>query len=100
MSTVKHPTLRYTALRLGVFAACWVVLATLAALGVLPAGVGTSHPLWLAVLALLVSAPLSLVLLRRQRDAMSERVADGIDRARQKLNANRTMEDTADDATA
>jgi hypothetical protein len=33
------------------------------------------------------------VVLRRQRDRMSERIVVGMDRAKRKLHANRTMED-------
>lgn len=90
-----HAALRYTALRLGVFLGCLVVVAVLAYVGVLPEGIGKSNPLWILLLALVVSAPLSYVLLRRQREAMSEQVAGGVDRAKAKLSANRAMEDDA-----
>ncbi|WP_323379479.1 DUF4229 domain-containing protein [Streptomyces durbertensis] len=90
-------TLRYTLMRFGLFGACFVVLATLAWLGVIPAGIGTSNPLWLLALSILISAPLSLVLLRKQRDAMSERLAPRMDRAsasfKKRLNANQGRED-------
>jgi hypothetical protein len=92
--SMRSATLRYTALRLGIFAASFVVIAALAYVGVLPEGIGASNPFWIALLAILVSAPISLVVLRRQRDAMSEQLAPRVARARERLNANRSMEDT------
>lgn len=97
-SRIRHATLRYTAMRLGVFGGCLVVVAVLAYLGVLPAGVGRSNPLWIVLLALVLSAPLSFVLLRGQRDAMSEQIVHGVDRAKQRLEENRSQEDEADEA--
>lgn len=93
MPAIKNPTLRYTAMRLGVFAACLAVLAVVAHFGLIPVGIGDSNGLWILVLAIAVSAPLSLVLLRRQRDAMSQQIAGSVGRAKQRLDANRTMED-------
>ncbi|MFD1832843.1 DUF4229 domain-containing protein [Streptomyces desertarenae] len=90
-----HAALRYTALRLGVFAACFVVVAVLAYVGVLPEAIGRANPLWLLMLAMVVSAPLSLVLLRRQRDEMSVQIAERVDRAKQRLAANQSQEDGA-----
>ncbi len=92
-SSTSHATFRYTALRLGIFAGCLVLVAVLAYVGVLPEGIGESNPLWILLLALVLSAPLSYVLLRRQRAAMAEQIAGGVDRAKTKLAANRTMED-------
>ncbi|URN14383.1 DUF4229 domain-containing protein [Streptomyces radiopugnans] len=88
-----HATLRYTAMRLGVFLACFVVVAVLAYVGVLPEAIGRANPLWLLMLAMVVSAPLSLVLLRRQRDEMSVQIAERVDRAKRKLAANQSQED-------
>jgi hypothetical protein len=89
----SHATLRYTAMRLGVFAACFVVVALLAYVGVLPEAIGKANPLWLLMLAMVVSAPLSLVLLRRQRDEMSVQITERVDRAKRKLAANQSQED-------
>ncbi|GAA2422155.1 DUF4229 domain-containing protein [Streptomyces macrosporus] len=89
----SHATLRYTALRLGIFAACFVVVAVLAYVGVLPEAIGKANPLWLLMLAMIVSAPLSVVLLRRQRDEMSEQIVERVDRAKRKIAANRSQED-------
>ncbi|ARQ69289.1 DUF4229 domain-containing protein [Streptomyces marincola] len=92
-------TLRYTGMRLGIFAVCFAVLAVLAYVGVIPESIGTANPLWLAVLAIVVSAPISLVVLRGQREAMSQQIVPRIERARSnakaKLDANRGMEDDA-----
>ncbi|MDT0380696.1 DUF4229 domain-containing protein [Streptomyces sp. DSM 42041] len=95
MSSTSHATLRYTTLRLGIFLGCLVLAAVLAYTGVLPEGIGRSNPLWILLLALVLSAPLSYILLRRQRDAMAEQIAGGVDRAKAKLSANRSMEDDA-----
>ncbi|MEE1940421.1 DUF4229 domain-containing protein [Streptomyces sp. TRM 70361] len=96
---MSRAVLRYTAMRLGIFAACFVVLAALAYAGIIPEAVGRANPLWLVMLALIVSAPLSLVLLRRQRDEMSEGIAPRVERTRrsvrQKLAASQSQEDEA-----
>ncbi|TNM25129.1 DUF4229 domain-containing protein [Streptomyces sedi] len=91
----RSATLRYTALRFGVFVGCFLVIAALAYVGVVPESFGTANPLWLAMLSLVVSAPLSLVLLRRQRDQMSEQLAPKVERAKARLSANQGMEDDA-----
>ncbi|MCX2968882.1 DUF4229 domain-containing protein [Streptomyces sp. JHD 1] len=89
--------MRYTLLRLGLFAACFVVLSVLAWFGVIPAGLGRSNPLWLLALSILVSAPLSMVLLRRQREAMAQQIAPRVERVsgsvRNRLAAHRDQED-------
>lgn len=90
-----HATLRYTAMRLGLFAACYVVVSVLAYVGVFPEAIGKANPLWLVMLALVVSAPLSLVLLRKQRDEMSVQIAARVARAKRKLAANQSQEDEA-----
>ncbi|MGH3313234.1 MAG: DUF4229 domain-containing protein [Streptomyces sp.] len=95
MSRTSHATLRYTALRAGVFAGCLVLVAVLAYTGIIPEGIGKSNPLWVVLLALVLSAPLSFVLLRRQRDAMSEQITGGVDRAKGRLAAHQSQEDGA-----
>lgn len=95
MSSKSHATLRYTAMRAGIFAGCLVLVALLAYVGIIPAGIGKSNPLWVLLLALVLSAPLSFVLLRKQREAMSEQVAGGVDRAKEKLVASQGQEDPA-----
>ncbi|WP_263053833.1 DUF4229 domain-containing protein [Streptomyces avicenniae] len=89
----RHAALRYSLMRLAVFAACLVSVAVLAYVGVLPESIGTSNPLWIVLLALVFSAPISFVVLRRQRDAMSQQVAPHVQRAMGRINANRAMED-------
>ena len=62
-------TLRYTALRLGIFVLCLVVARAVGAVG------------WLALLiAAVVSVLLSLLLLRRQREQMALALQQRVDR--------------------
>ncbi|MFC9117152.1 MULTISPECIES: DUF4229 domain-containing protein [Streptomyces] len=89
--------LRYTLMRLGVFAGCLVVVWGLVYSGVAPRGLGDSNGLWVVLLALLVSAPISFVVLRKERDRASERIVRRVERAKANLDANRTQEDAADD---
>ncbi|RMI39091.1 DUF4229 domain-containing protein [Streptomyces triticirhizae] len=91
--STRSATLRYTALRFAVFAGCFVVIAVLAYVGVVPESFGTANPLWLVMLSLVVSAPISLVLLRGQRDQMSQQLAPRVERAKARLSANQGMED-------
>ncbi|UQX01597.1 DUF4229 domain-containing protein [Streptomyces sp. RerS4] len=98
MSLKTSATIRYTAMRLGIFVGCLVLVAVLVNLGWVPAGLGDANPAWVVLLALVISAPLSFVLLRKQRDAMSEQISGRVAGAKQKLAANRTQEDAADDA--
>lgn len=97
MTPKPSAAVRYTALRLGIFAASFVVVAVLVGVGALPAGLGDSNYLWVLVLAIVISAPLSFVLLRRQREEMSRQIAGRMDRSRERLTANRNREDEADD---
>ncbi|MFJ8821519.1 DUF4229 domain-containing protein [Streptomyces sp. NPDC102467] len=90
--------LRYTLMRLGVFVGCFLVVWGLVGTGIVPRGLGGSNYLWIALLALVISAPLSFVLLRRERDRASEKIVARVDRAKANMDANRTMEDEADDA--
>ncbi|WP_267244978.1 DUF4229 domain-containing protein [Streptomyces sp. PR69] len=96
MSAAKpNAAIRYTLLRLAVFVGSFLVVAGLVQFGILPKGLGDSNFVWVVLLALVVSAPLSFVLLRRQREAMSEQIVDQVDRAKARLEANRTQEDGA-----
>ncbi|MFC8505662.1 DUF4229 domain-containing protein [Streptomyces sp. NPDC057411] len=85
--------LRYTLMRLGIFAGSFLALWGLVYLGVLPRGLGDSNLLWVLVLSIVVSAPLSFVLLRKERDAMSAQIVEKVDRAKGRLDANRSAED-------
>ncbi|MFE4591901.1 DUF4229 domain-containing protein [Streptomyces laurentii] len=87
--------LRYTLMRLGIFAGSFLVLWGLVYARVLPRGLGDSNMLWVLVLSVVISAPLSFVLLRKQRDEMSVEIVRKVDRAKGRLEANRTAEDAA-----
>ncbi len=93
MSLTSSATLRYTAMRLGIFVGCFLALSGLVHFGVLPSGLGDSNLLWVLLLAIVVSAPLSFVVLRKQRDAMSEQILVKVDRAKERLVAHQTQED-------
>lgn len=67
--------LRYTLMRLGIFVGCFVVVWALVYSGIAPRGLGASNGMWVVVLALLVSAPISFVALRKERDRASVRIA-------------------------
>ncbi|WP_443079257.1 DUF4229 domain-containing protein [Streptomyces sp. NBC_01498] len=82
-------------MRLGIFVGSFVVVALLVQFGVLPKGLGDSNAVWVLLLSLVISAPLSFVLLRKQRDEMSAQIVGRVDSAKAKLEANRTQEDGA-----
>ncbi|MEK9520223.1 DUF4229 domain-containing protein [Streptomyces sp. NPDC087908] len=85
--------LRYTLMRLGIFAGCFLALWGLVYVGALPRGLGDSNLFWVLVLSVVVSAPLSFVLLRKVRDQASAEVVAKVDRAKGRLAANRSQED-------
>lgn len=93
MSSQKHAAFRYTASRLGLFVVCFAVVWVLAYFRIIPLGVGDSNLVWLLLLAIVISAPLSFVLLRKQRDAMSEQISAKVERQKERLAANRSQED-------
>ncbi|WP_330239300.1 DUF4229 domain-containing protein [Streptomyces sp. NBC_00525] len=80
-------------MRLSIFVGCFVIAAVAVHFGVVPSGVGGSNLVWVILLALVLSAPLSFVVLRKQRDEMSEQIVDSVGRAKARLEANRTRED-------
>ncbi|MFF5182990.1 DUF4229 domain-containing protein [Streptomyces sp. NPDC000345] len=90
--------LRYTLMRLGVFAGCLVVVWGLVYSGVLPRGLGDSNGMWVVLLALVVSAPISFVVLRKERDRASANVVRRVDRMKANLDANRSQEDEVVDS--
>ncbi|MER5179758.1 DUF4229 domain-containing protein [Streptomyces sp. NPDC002896] len=90
--------LRYTLMRLGIFVGCFVVVWGLVYSGVAPRGLGGSNDLWIILLALVISAPISFIALRKQRDRASEQIVARVDRAKATLESNRSQEDVADDA--
>ncbi|WP_369195874.1 DUF4229 domain-containing protein [Streptomyces djakartensis] len=89
--------LRYTLMRLGVFVGCLVVVWGAVYSGLAPRGLGDSNGLWVVLLALLISAPISFVVLRKERDRASVQVAQRVDRMKANLDASRSQEDVADD---
>ncbi|MFD5447507.1 DUF4229 domain-containing protein [Streptomyces sp. NPDC003470] len=90
--------LRYTLMRLGIFVGCLVAVWGLVYAGVFPRGLGDSNGMWIVLLSLLLSAPISFVVLRKERDRASEQVVQRVDRMKANLEANRGQEDLADDA--
>ncbi|MEU3746803.1 MULTISPECIES: DUF4229 domain-containing protein [Streptomyces] len=85
--------LRYSLMRFGIFAGCFFALWGLVYVGALPRGLGDSNLLWVLVLAIVVSAPLSFVLLRKVREEASAEVVAKVDRAKGRLASNRSQED-------
>ncbi|MGW0596240.1 DUF4229 domain-containing protein [Streptomyces sp. NPDC002776] len=90
--------LRYTLMRLGIFAGCLVVVWGLVYSGVAPRGLGDSNGMWIVLLALLISAPISFVVLRKERDRASVQIVQRVDRVKANLEANRSQEDGIDDS--
>ncbi|MGV9454692.1 DUF4229 domain-containing protein [Streptomyces sp. NPDC003635] len=89
--------LRYTLMRLGIFVGCLVVVWGLVYSGLAPRGLGDSNGMWVILLALLLSAPISFVVLRKERDRASEQIVRKVDSVKANLEANRSQEDLADD---
>jgi hypothetical protein len=104
--STTHATLRYTSMRVTVFLGCFLVLWLLALARVIPV-TGASGAVLLLGIAAVVSAPVSYVLLSKQRDAMSAQIVDGVRRRREKsprvslrerIAAQNAEEDAVDDA--
>ncbi|MFE3034292.1 DUF4229 domain-containing protein [Streptomyces canus] len=89
--------LRYTLMRLGIFVGCLVVVWGLVYSGLAPRGLGDSNGMWIVLLSLLLSAPISFVVLRKERDRASVQVVQRVDRMKANLEANRSQEDEATD---
>ncbi|MER6036433.1 MULTISPECIES: DUF4229 domain-containing protein [unclassified Streptomyces] len=92
--------LRYTLMRLGIFAGCLVVVWGAVYSGIFPRGFGDSNFLWVLLLALVLSAPISWVVLRRERERASVRIVNRVDRMKANLDSNRSQEDDAVDDAA
>ncbi|MFJ3662239.1 DUF4229 domain-containing protein [Streptomyces sp. NPDC090119] len=88
--------LRYTLMRLGVFAGCLVVAWGAVYSGIFPRGFGASNFFWVVLLAMVLSAPISWVVLRKERDRASVQVVGRVDRMKANLEASRSQEDTAE----
>ncbi|MEV8536229.1 DUF4229 domain-containing protein [Streptomyces sp. NPDC051211] len=97
MTGKSNAAIRYTAMRLGIFVGCFLVVFALVRLRWVPAGLGDANLAWVVLLALVLSAPLSFVLLRKQREDMSQQIAGRVEGAKERLAANRNQEDAADD---
>ncbi|WP_406439202.1 DUF4229 domain-containing protein [Streptomyces sp. NBC_00631] len=92
--------LRYTLMRLGIFAGCLLVVWGLVYAGAFPRGFGDSNLLWVLLLSLVLSAPISFVVLRKERDRASVQVSQRVDRMKANIEANRSQEDEAVDQAA
>ncbi|WP_432193339.1 DUF4229 domain-containing protein [Streptomyces sp. bgisy027] len=92
--------LRYTLMRLGIFVGCLVVVWGLVYSGLAPRGLGDSNGMWIVLLALVLSAPISFVVLRKERDRASAGIVRRVDRMKANLDANRSQEDDAVDEAA
>ncbi len=92
--------LRYTLMRLGIFVGCLVVVSGLVYSGLAPRGLGESNGMWIVLLALVLSAPISFVVLRKERDRASVGIVQRVDRMKANLEANRSQEDDAVDEAA
>lgn len=73
----------YTSARLGVFLAVWLILQWLTGL----------RGLMALALAIVISGAISLLLLNRQRDAMSTKVASFFRRINERIDASTRAED-------
>ncbi|MBC9727804.1 DUF4229 domain-containing protein [Streptomyces sp. TRM68367] len=90
--------LRYTLMRLGIFVGCLAAVWGLVYFGVFPRGLGESNGMWIVLLSLVISAPISFVVLRKERDRASVRIVQRVDRMKANLDASRSQEDEADDS--
>ncbi|MEH0424021.1 DUF4229 domain-containing protein [Streptomyces sp. B21-083] len=92
--------LRYTLMRLGILVACLLVVWGAVYSGIAPRGLGGSNGMWIILLSLVISAPISFVVLRKERDRASVQIVERVDRAKANLEANRSQEDEAIDEAA
>ncbi|MFJ5776518.1 DUF4229 domain-containing protein [Streptomyces sp. NPDC093094] len=92
--------LRYTLMRLGIFVACLLAVSGLVHFGIVPRGLGDSNGMWILLLALVVSAPISFVALRKERDRASEKLVPKVERVKARFEAEAGQEDAAVDEAA
>jgi hypothetical protein len=92
--------LRYTLMRLGIFAGCFLVVWGLVYSGIVPHGYGASNFMWLVLLSLVISAPISFVVLRKERDRASVTVVKRVERMKAGFEASAAQEDGADDTSS
>ncbi|AUG79201.1 hypothetical protein CFP65_4454 [Kitasatospora sp. MMS16-BH015] len=100
-SSKSHATLRYTSLRASIFLGCLLLALLLGHFGVIPVS-GAAGVMFLVLIAALVSAPLSYVLLSRQRDEMSAQLVAKVEgrksRTAARIAQQNAEEDAADEA--
>lgn len=92
--------LRYTLMRFGILVACLLVVWGAVYSGIAPRGLGSSNGMWVILLSLVISAPISFVVLRKERDRASVQIVEKVDRVKANLEANRSQEDEAVDEAA
>ncbi|MFD0272784.1 DUF4229 domain-containing protein [Kitasatospora sp. NPDC127111] len=101
VSDKSHATLRYTSLRVSVFLGCLLVMLLLGHFQLIPVK-GELGVVFLFLLAAVFSAPLSYVLLSKQRDEMSAQIAGKVtglrNRTAERIAAQNAEEDAADEA--
>ncbi|MER5637523.1 DUF4229 domain-containing protein [Kitasatospora sp. NPDC002227] len=101
MSSKSHATLRYTSLRASLFLGCLLLALLLGHFGVIPVS-GPAGVVFLVLVAALVSAPLSYVLLSKQRDEMSAQLVAKVEerksRTATRIARQNAEEDAADEA--
>ncbi|MET8703951.1 DUF4229 domain-containing protein [Kitasatospora sp. NPDC004723] len=101
VSKKSHATLRYTSMRVSIFLGCLLIALLLGHFRVIPVS-GEAGVVFLFLLAAVASAPLSYVLLSRQRDEMSAEISGKVDgirtRTASKIAAQNAEEDAADEA--
>ncbi|MDH6706397.1 hypothetical protein P3T27_003120 [Kitasatospora sp. MAA19] len=97
----SHATLRYTSLRVSIFLGCLLVALLLGHFGIIPVS-GQVGVIFLFLLAAIASAPLSYVLLSRQRDEMSAQITTKVSglrsRTAERIAAQNAEEDAVDEA--
>jgi len=88
-------------MRASIFLGCLLLALLLGHFGIIPVA-GAAGSVFLVLVAGLVSAPLSYVLLSKQRDAMSAQIAEKVggmrSRTAERIAAQNAEEDAADDA--
>jgi hypothetical protein len=97
VSSKSHATLRYTSLRASLFLGCLLLALLLGHFGVIPVS-GASGVVFLVLVAALVSAPLSYVLLSKQRDDMSAQLVAAVEGKRSKTAARIARQNAEEDA--
>ncbi|WP_317621108.1 DUF4229 domain-containing protein [Streptomyces sp. CBMA123] len=97
----SHATLRYTSMRASIFLGCLLVALLLGHFGIIPVS-GEAGVIFLVLLAAIASAPLSYVLLSRQRDEMSSQINSKVagmrNRTAERIAVQNAEEDAVDDA--